>query len=168
MQTDQDRSKNGAWIEEVLASAHMHHVADSDGALANYIPELAEVEPERFGIALATVSGKLHAVGDTDVAFTIQSISKAFAYCIALELVGRDPVLQRVGVEPSGDAFNAIVFDRQTNRPFNPMINSGAITVAGIIRTVAGKDAFSLILQRLSDAAGRPLAMDENVYRSES
>lgn len=168
MPADPDQKDHAAWIEDVLVSAYQHHLDDNDGALADYIPELAEVEPDRFGIALATVSGKLHAVGDTDAAFTIQSVSKAFAYCIALELVGRDVVLGRVGVEPSGDAFNAIVFERKTNRPFNPMINSGAITVAGIIRQVAGSDAFDLILQRLSEAAGRPLTMDEDVYRSEA
>jgi glutaminase len=87
---------------------------------------------------------------------------------MALELVGRKAVLERVGVEPSGDAFNAIVFDPHTNRPFNPMVNSGAITVAGIVHDVAGAGAFDLILNRLSEAAGRPLVMDQAVYRSES
>jgi glutaminase len=89
-------------------------------------------------------------------------------YCLALELAGRDAVLQRVGVEPSGDAFNAIFFDPSTNRPFNPMVNAGAITVAGIVRDVAGAGAFDVILDRLSEAAGRRLSMDEAVYRSEA
>jgi glutaminase len=75
--------------------------------------------------------------------------------------------LSRVGVEPSGDRFNAIEFDPDTNRPFNPMVNAGAITVAGILRNVAGDGAFDLILERLSQAAGRPLGLDEEVYRSE-
>jgi glutaminase len=168
MEADQNQADSTHWIDHILASAHAHHLGNKDGALADYIPELAGVEPERFGIALATVTGKLHAVGDTETPFTIQSVSKAFVYCMALELVGRKAVLERVGVEPSGDAFNAIVFDPHTNRPFNPMVNSGAITVAGIVHDVAGAGAFDLILNRLSEAAGRPLVMDQAVYRSES
>jgi glutaminase len=156
------------WIDDVLASVHERHAPNTAGALADYIPELASVEPNRFGLALATTGGKIFTVGDADHPFTIQSISKAFVYCLALELVGRDAVLERVGVEPSGDAFNAIVFDPHTNRPFNPMVNAGAITVSGIIRDVAGDGAFELILDRLSMAAGRRLAMDEAVYRSEA
>src|SRR5882757_5070285 len=155
-------------IEDILSSAHARHLLNSDGALADYIPQLAAVDPNRFGIAIATVGGKLYSVGDSLHSFTIQSVSKAFVYCLALELIGREAVLERVGVEPSGDAFNAIVFDPHTNRPFNPMVNAGAITVAGIIRDVAGAGAFDLILDRLSDAAGRRLSMDESVYRSES
>lgn len=156
------------WIDEVLASVHARHAPNTEGALADYIPELASVEPNPFGLALATTGGKIFTIGDTDHPFTIQSVSKAFVYCLALELVGRDAVLERVGVEPSGDAFNAIVFDPHTNRPFNPMVNAGAITVSGIVRDVAGDGAFELILDRLSKAAGRRLAMDEAVYRSEA
>jgi glutaminase len=155
-------------IENVLLSAYTNHLGNSGGALANYIPELAAVDPDRFGIAIASEAGKLYTVGDADHPFTIQSVSKAFVYCLALELAGRDAVLERVGVEPSGDAFNAIFFDPHTNRPFNPMVNAGAITVAGIVRDVAGDRAFDLILDRLSDAAGRRLSMDEAVYRSEA
>ena len=155
-------------IENVLWTAHAHHLGNTEGALANYIPELAAVDPHRFGIAIATETGKLYEAGDTDYPFTIQSVSKAFVYCLALELAGRDAVLERVGVEPSGDAFNAIFFDPNTNRPFNPMVNAGAITVAGIVHDIAGDRAFDLILDRLSDAAGRRLSMDEAVYRSEA
>jgi glutaminase len=155
-------------IGNVIATAHAHQFGNREGALANYIPELAAVDPDRFGIAVATESGKLHAVGDTEHPFTIQSVSKAFVYCLALELIGRDAVLERVGVEPSGDAFNAIFFDPYTNRPYNPMVNAGAITVAGIVHEVAGDGAFELIIERLSAAAGRRLSMDEAVYRSEA
>jgi glutaminase len=155
-------------IQQVLAATHASILGNKEGALAGYIPELAAVDPEKFGIAIATVDGKLYTVGDAEHPFTIQSVSKAFVYCLALELVGRDTVLQRVGVEPSGDAFNAIVFDPNTNRPFNPMVNAGAITVAGIVHDVAGAGAFELILDRLSEAAGRRLTMDESVYRSET
>jgi glutaminase len=155
-------------IADVLKATHARHLPNREGALADYIPELAAVNPDHFGIAVAAVDGSVHEIGDTNQPFTIQSVSKAFVYCLALELVGRDAVLARVGVEPSGDAFNAIVFDPRTNLPFNPMMNAGAIAVSGIVQEVAGSEAFDLIIDRLSEAAGRRLAMDEAVYRSES
>ena len=155
-------------ITELLSSIHARHLENVDGSVADYIPELARAEPDRFGISLATADGSIYCVGDAEQPFTIQSVSKAFAFCLALELIGRDAVMERVGVEPSGDAFNSIVFDPHTNRPFNPMVNAGAITIDGIIHEVAGIGAFELVLERLSMAAGRKLSMDEAVYRSES
>jgi glutaminase len=110
----------------------------------------------------------LYTAGDAEHPFTIQSVSKAFVYCLALELKGRDAVLAQVGVEPSGDRFNAIEFDPTTGRPYNPMVNAGAITATGIVHSVAGDRTFDLILDRLSLAAGRRLSMDQAVYRSES
>jgi len=157
----------GRQLYDILATAHSSHRGNHSGALANYIPELAKVDPNAFGVAIATVGGHFHAVGDADVPFTIQSVSKAFVYCLALELAGRDAVMARVGVEPSGDAFNSIVLD-SLNRPFNPMVNAGAITVSGIIRDIAGAGAFDLVLEKLSEAAGRTLSVDEAVYRSET
>ncbi|MEP9355362.1 glutaminase A [Xanthobacter sp. KR7-65] len=141
---------------------------DTSGELAGYIPELARVDPERFGISVVSVEGEVVSAGDAEVPFTIQSISKAFAFCLALEIAGRDKVLSRVGVEPSGDAFNAIVFDPHTNRPFNPMVNAGAITVSGLIAEELGADAFPMVLDRFSAAAGRSLSVDEAVYSSEA
>ncbi len=155
-------------IQAALDRIHAAVVLQKGGALASYIPELARVEPDHFGLALMSTRGRLFTVGDVDVAFTIQSVSKAFSYCLALELAGRDAVLQRVGVEPSGDAFNAIEFDPVSRRPFNPMVNAGAITVAGMLRDAWQGDAFAAVLARFSKAAGRTLDMDDAVYRSEA
>lgn len=138
------------------------------GVLADYIPELAKVPANSFGIAMATTKGKIHKVGDADVEFTIQSTSKALTYCMALELVGRKEVLSRAGVEPSGDPFNAIEFSPETRRPFNPMINAGAIAISGLLRDILGEQAFDLVLDRFSRAAGRRLSLNESVYRSEA
>jgi glutaminase len=162
------RPGQGNRLVELLCDTHARHRPNRSGALPDYIPELTRVDPEAFGIAIATVDGGLHTVGDTDRTFTIQSVSKAFVYCLALELAGREAVLARVGVEPSGDAFNSIVFDPRTNMPFNPMVNAGAITVTGIVHKLVGKGAYDLILEKLSDAAGRTLTVDEAVYRSEA
>lgn len=155
-------------IDHVLRAAYDASIDQTSGEIATYIPELAKADPNHFGIAMATTSGQVHCVGDTDIAFTIQSISKVLTYCMALNDAGRETVLQHVGVEPSGDAFNAIELDPHTRRPYNPMVNAGAITVAGLLHGVHGDAAFEAILDRMSRAAGRRLEMDVEVYRSET
>ncbi len=156
-------------IDAILTDVYDRVRPISDGALADYIPELAKVSPESFGIAIATTQGKVHKIGDADTEFTIQSTSKALTYCMALELCGRQEVLGRVGVEPSGDPFNAIEFSPLTRRPYNPMVNGGAIAVSGLLRDTLGADeAFERLLERFSQAAGRKLRLNEDVYRSES
>src|SRR5450432_829128 len=119
----------GAWssIEGFLAELHARYAAVEDGNVATYIPELAKADPRWFGIALATTDGHVYEVGDSRQEFTIQSISKPFAYGLALEDRGLRGVLDKVGVEPSGDAFNSISLAPGTGRPLNPMINAGAI-----------------------------------------
>ncbi|WP_298282147.1 glutaminase [Acidocella sp.] len=103
------------------------------GHVANYIPPLATVDPTKFGIAVALNDGSLHVAGDADEPFSIQSISKVFSLTLALGLTG-DALWQRVGREPSGNAFNSIVqLEHEQGIPRNPFINSGAIVVADIL-----------------------------------
>ena len=130
------------------------------GEVATYIPELSRANPEWFSICVCTADGYVYEVGDSRVEFTIQSISKPFVYGAALQRHGHSEVLARVGVEPSGNPFNAILVD-DTNRPFNPMVNAGAIVTTAMI------EADSAILAALSRYAGRPLTVDESVYESE-
>ena len=106
---------------------------DRRGEVATYIPELAGVDPDLFGICLATVDGAVYEAGDTRHPFTIQSMSKPLTYGLALELCGPEAVHARVGVEPSGDPFNEISLHPSTGTPLNPMINAGAITCAGLV-----------------------------------
>jgi glutaminase len=156
-------------IDDILHDVYKKVVVVQEGELANYIPELSNVDPQSYGMAVAATDGRIHTVGDAELPFTIQSTSKALTYCMALELAGREEVLSRVGVEPSGDPFNAIEFDPVRRRPYNPMVNAGAITVAGILRDVLGPErAFEAILSRFSEAAGRQLHQNEAVYRSEA
>lgn len=155
-------------FDTVLEQVWSTHRENRQGMVADYIPELSKAAPDDFGLAIATTNGRLHTAGNAEVPFTIQSISKALTFCLALELAGRDAVLARVGVEPSGDAFNAIVFDPVNKRPFNPMVNAGAITVAGILCEALGTGAFDFVMDRFSDAAGRRLSLDDAVYRSEA
>lgn len=154
-------------IQELLESIHRRHSTGNDGAVADYIPELARADPSHFGIVLATADGRIYAVGDTEVPFTIQSISKPFSYGLALKLLGPDHMQRKVGVEPSGEAFNAISLDPQTGIPRNPMINAGAIATTAQISQAIGTDAERLLLEFFSDLANRPLSFDQAVYRSE-
>ena len=137
------------------------------GAVADYIPELGQAHPDDFGLAIVSVRGRVHSVGDAEKPFTIQSISKALAFCLALQHAGHVAVSGRVGFEPSGDAFNAIELLPGVNKPFNPMVNAGAIAVSGLLCETLGPNGFGRLLESFSAAAGRPLTVDERVYLSE-
>ena len=155
-------------LQVVIEDLHQRYASHTTGEVATYIPELSKADPERFGIALVSSSGQVFKTGDCDLPFTIQSVSKPFTFGLAIESYGADRVSKHVGVEPSGDAFNAIELQNGTNRPFNPMVNSGAITITALLHAKFGDETFDIILDRMSKAAGRPLAVDEEVYESES
>jgi glutaminase len=150
-------------LDRVLRSLLNHR----EGDVASYIPELTLVDPDRFGIAVATVDGHVYGAGDDEQEFTIQSISKPFVYGMALDERGEVDVLQRVGVEPSGDAFNSIVMDEVHNRPLNPMVNAGAIACAAMVSGAALDDRRQKVLDAFGRYAGRPLTIDEAVCDSE-
>ena len=155
-------------IDRYLSALHSRVVANEDGAIATYIPELAKVDPNLFGIAIATVDGRVYTAGDALTPFTIQSISKPLSYGLALEQNGEAAVLARIGVEPSGDAFNAISLHPQTGTPLNPLINAGAIATCGMVAGATAAEKGAHILDTLSRYAGRHLDVDERIYRSES
>ncbi len=153
-------------LADFIASAHAALAPEGGGAVADYIPELQKADPRHFGIALATMDGHVYEAGDTAVPFTIQSISKAFVFALALDLLGAERVEAKIGVEPSGDAFNSIRL-RSDNRPFNPMVNSGAIACSGLLHEAEGENATERIREVLSRLAGRNLIIDERVFASE-
>lgn len=143
-------------------------LAMTGGELASYIPELTRASPSWLGIAIVTVDGHVYQVGDSRQPFTIQSISKAITYGLALEDRGLDAVLSKIGVEPSGEAFNSISLEPDTGRPLNPMINAGAIATTGMILEKDGKSPMTRMLETFGRYTGRRMEIDENVYRSES
>lgn len=155
------------FIEQILAPLHAKYRELHEGDVATYIPELAKANPDHFGICLTTIDGTTHAVGDCDVEFTIQSISKPLVYAMALGALGREAVYAKVGVEPTGDAFNAIVLDEKTRRPFNPMVNAGAIATTALIPGATLDARIESVLATFSAAAGRQLSIDRRVYESE-
>jgi glutaminase len=151
---------------------HLKEVYDkfqktSEGQVANYIPELAKVDPAQFGVALTTMDGFRYSTGAYEERFTIQSVSKPFVYALALADCGFDEVTRKVGVEPTGDAFNSITLEPVTGRPLNPMVNSGAILTASLVDGCDGQSRFERIRSGLSAFAGRDLDVDERVFQSE-
>ena len=154
-------------VEDYLTELHDRVSALTGGKPADYIPELGKVEPSLFGIAIATTDGEVYGVGDTQHPFTIQSVSKPFMYGYALNRYGREAVLKHVGVEPTGEAFNSIVLDEVANRPFNPMVNAGAIAVAELMDGASQEQRTANMLALFGNLAGRPLGIDEAVFRSE-
>jgi glutaminase len=141
-----------------------------EGRVASYIPELAKADPNKLGIALATVDGALVASGDADDLFSIQSISKMFTLTLALGKVG-DDLWRRVGREPSGTAFNSIIqLEHERGIPRNPFINAGAIVVADVL--LAGhqpREAIGDIVQFVRFLADdESIAIDPAVARSET
>src|SRR6266576_3403872 len=155
-------------VHDYIEQLHTDFSRVTDGKVATYIPELAKANPNWFGIFLVTVSGAVYEIGDSAQPFTIQSISKPFVYGLALEDHGRADVLARVGLEPNGDAFNSISLDPGTGRPRNPMINAGAIATAGLISGKTQQTRLKRLLEMMGTYAGHDLALDEQVYRSES
>ena len=155
-------------IQVYLERLHAQLTTVDAGEVASYIPELAKADPSGFGIAIATVDGQVYEVGTTRRTFTVQSISKPLVYGAALEDRGAERLQQAIGVEPSGDAFNSISLEPGTGRPLNPMINAGAIATASLIAGDTPQARLQRVLDAVSAYAGRALAIDEAVYRSES
>lgn len=155
-------------IQKMLNEIYEEYKNVDDGEVATYIPELGKANPNHFGICLATVEGHVFTAGDWESEFTIQSMCKPFAFQLALEQHGPEHTLRHVGMEPSGEAFNSIVLDRKTGRPFNPMVNAGAIAVASLIKQVPVETGVNSFVETMGKAAGRPLSIDESVFASET
>jgi glutaminase len=155
-------------IQDYLEELHAEFADVTEGKVATYIPELAKANPNWFGICIVTTNGTVYETGDACQPFTIQSISKPFVYGMALEDNGRSQVLSKIGVEPTGDAFNSISLEPTTGRPRNPMINAGAIAATSLIAGKSAASRLNRIIETFGLYAGRELTLDEPVFRSES
>ena len=139
---------------------------NNKGELATYIPELARINPDKFGISLQFIDGQTFNVGDAQEKFSIQSIAKVFAFSLAISLVGKD-IFKRVGVEPSGNSFNSLIqLEYEKGIPRNPFINAGAIVVADILISNLNKPKEELLLF-IQKAAGKKIEYNHQVAQSE-
>ncbi|MBD5784724.1 glutaminase A [Cellulosimicrobium terreum] len=156
-------------VEALVQEAHARYRGNDDGAVADYIPVLAEADPGLFGVCVASSRGQVHGVGDADVEFSIQSISKAFVYALVCEAHGHEGVLERVGVNNTGLAFNSVIaVELNDGHPMNPMVNAGALATTALVPGTTPAEQWEHIRTGLSRFAGRPLELDDVVYRSES
>jgi glutaminase len=154
-------------LRDVLGDLHRRHAELHEGTVASYIPELAKVDPNLFAISVVGVDGKIVEVGDYEQLFSMQSISKPFVFGQSLEDHGRDSVMVKVNVEPTGEAFNSILLDEVTNRPFNPLVNAGAIATADLITGKDFPERVTRLLQVFERYTGRPVHIDNSVFFSE-
>jgi glutaminase len=158
-------------LQAILGGIHaelLHRLGE--GKVADYIPELAKVDPKQFGIAVATVDGRIYTAGDAAAPFSIQSISKVFMLTLALGKVG-EGLWKRVGREPSGSSFNSIVqLEHEAGIPRNPFINAGAIAVSDVVLAGhAPREAIGEFLRFVRYVADDDtISIDDKVARSET
>ena len=140
-----------------------------EGANADYIPALASVDPNLFGIALVTVDGKVFTAGDVKSEVSIQSISKVFTMAKVIEEQGPDAIANNMGVDATGQAFNSIAaIEQSKGAEMNPLVNPGAIAATSMVSGASRDEIWIKILAYYSDFAGRPLQLNQDVYKSEA
>jgi glutaminase len=160
---------SGAQIDSALKSAHGRYQNLKEGKNADYIPALAKVDPSLFGIAVVTVDGKIHTIGDVKSEVSIQSISKVFTLARVLQESGAERVLETIGVDATGQVFNSIVaIEQYKGQEMNPLVNAGAITTTSMVKGKTAQDKWTTIMETHSAFAGRKLKVDEEVYKSEA
>lgn len=157
-------------LSRVVKDAHEKFRDMRDGANADYIPELAKVPSELFGVVIVTARGEVYAAGDVDYPFTIQSVSKPFTAALLMQQYGDSAIIaEKIGVEPTGLPFNSIMAT-QILKPVsvNPLVNSGAIAAVSLVKASNPMERFQTILDFYQRLAGNKLAVIEDVYRSEA
>ena len=140
-----------------------------EGKNADYIPALAQVDPKIFGIAVVTVDGKVYTTGDITSEVSIQSISKVFTMARVMEEQNPDAIENNMGVDATGQVFNSIVaVEQYKGAEMNAMVNPGAITATSMVSGASRDEIWNKILAWYSDFAGRPLAVNQPVFKSEA
>jgi len=157
-------------LSRVVQEAHAKFKDVKDGAPADYIPELAKVPAELFGVAIVTARGDVYTVGDVDYAFTIQSVSKPFTAALVMQDYGSaNVILEKIGVEPTGQKFNSILATQIIPQvSVNPLVNSGAIASVSLVKAKNKEERFERIMQFFERLAADKLTVIEDVYQSEA
>jgi glutaminase len=158
-----------AQVEGALKTAHEKYRTLKEGKNADYIPALAKVDSNVYGLALVTTDGKVYTYGDIKTEVSIQSISKVFTAALVMEESGVDAIPNNMGVDATGQVFNSIVaVEQYTGAEMNPLVNPGAIAATGMVQGTGREDIWRKILAFYSDFAGRPLSVNLEVFKSES
>ena len=156
-------------VRRLVQEAHVRYAGLGDGRVADYIPALARVAPELFGIAVVGVSGNVYEAGDAHCAFTIQSISKPFVFALVCQEIGYLAAREKLGVNATGLPFNSVMaIELNRDRTMNPMVNAGAIATTSLVPGNSPAAKWQFVQDGLSRFAGRRLSLDVEVYESEA
>jgi len=156
-------------LQKVVKEAYEKFKGVQEGKNADYIPELAKVPSELFGVTIVTASGKVYTAGDVDYAFSIQSVSKPFTAALVMQQQGDQAIKDKIGVEPTGLKFNAILATQIIPQvSVNPLVNSGAIASVSMVQANSADERFNKILGFFNDLSGAKLTVIDSVYKSEA
>jgi glutaminase len=159
----------GGPYDAAVKAAHAKYKGDTEGKNADYIPALAKVPSELFGVALVTPDRRVSTAGDVDYKFSIQSISKVFTFALVMKESGPDLVENDIGVDATGQVFNSIVaVEQYKGKEMNPFVNPGAIATVGLVKGASADEVWRKIIGIHNDFAGRELEVNQEVYKSES
>jgi glutaminase len=164
-----------AKVDGALKAAYSKYRTLQEGKNADYIPALAKVDPNVFGLALVTTDGKVHSEGDLKTEVSIQSISKVFTMAQVVQEQGLDSIAKRIGVDATGARFNSIIAIEGVRATvgsgapeMNPLVNPGAISATSMVQGATADEVWKKIIGFHNDAAGRQLTVLQDVYKSES
>src|SRR5215467_7620550 len=160
-------------VDSAVNAAHAKYQHLQEGKNADYIPALAKVDPNLFGIAVVTADGRVFTAGDVKTEVSIQSISKVFTMARVIQDQGPESIEKRIGVDATGMRFNSIVsveFSKKVlgGPEMNPLVNPGAITATSMVAGNTADEVWSKIISTYNDFAGRQLSVLQDVYKSES
>jgi glutaminase len=167
------RAQAPAEIQSALDAAYAKYKDLKEGKNADYIPALAKVDSNIYGIALVTTDGKVYTAGDVKSAVSIQSISKVFTMAKVMEESGPDAIANTIGTDATGMRFNSIVSIEFSQKALggpemNSLVNPGAIATTSMVKGATRDAVWKSILDYYSDFAGRPLTVDQEVFKSEA
>jgi len=156
-------------IQQAIDAAYDKYKGLDEGAVADYIPALAKVDPKVYGIALVTVDGKVYTAGDLKTEVSIQSISKVFTMAKVMDESGTQAIYDNMGVDATGQVFNSIVaIEQYKGSEMNAMVNPGAITATSMVKGKNYDEIWNSISNYYNDFAGRKMSVLEDVYKSEA
>ena len=156
-------------VEDLVTEAYERYRSNLDGAVADYIPVLANASPELFGISVVGVRGRYVDIGDADTRFSIQSVSKPFVFALVCDMIGYEAARLRLGVNSTGFPFNSLMaVELNEDRTMNPLVNAGAIATTSLVPGDTAEEKWEAIRARLSRFAGRELTSNQEVYESET
>lgn len=156
-------------LEAVLKQAHSAAESDQSGANASYIPALAKVPSNLFGLTAVTADGTVIETGDSSYPFAIESISKVFSMALVMEAVGAQEMLKKVGADPTGLPFNSVMaLELHRGKPLSPLVNAGAMATVSLLPAASADEKWQKILDGYSQFAGHRLEVMDAVYTSET